>query len=212
MKKIAIIGAGGWGREVALLVAQINKVKPSWELLGFYDDNLPPGTKVDGAPVLGKVENLNAIDSNTSVVVAVASPRDRKEIVGRISNPHVSYPSIVHPNANPGHPGNGFGQGCVISEGCTLTVGVTLRDFVILNLASTIGHDVELGQFTSVMPGCHISGNVKVGSGTLIGTGATVLQNISIGGASVIGAGAVVTKSFPPRSKLLGVPAKNMNE
>lgn len=38
MKKLIIIGASGFGREVAWLVERINKVKETWNLMGFLDD------------------------------------------------------------------------------------------------------------------------------------------------------------------------------
>ena len=39
MNKLYIIGAGGFGREVAWLVERINEINPTWELMGFIDDN-----------------------------------------------------------------------------------------------------------------------------------------------------------------------------
>ena len=35
MKDIVIIGAGGFGREVAWLIEDINKIEPQWNILGF---------------------------------------------------------------------------------------------------------------------------------------------------------------------------------
>ena len=37
MKKLLIIGASGFGREVAWLVERINKKVSEWNLLGFLD-------------------------------------------------------------------------------------------------------------------------------------------------------------------------------
>ncbi|MBQ1759932.1 MAG: hypothetical protein IIZ94_09650, partial [Prevotella sp.] len=46
-KKIAIYGAGGLGREVAGGINRINSCSDEqWELVGFFDDNIPIGTKV----------------------------------------------------------------------------------------------------------------------------------------------------------------------
>ena len=39
MKNIIIIGAGGVGREVSLIIEKINKLKATWNLIGFIDDN-----------------------------------------------------------------------------------------------------------------------------------------------------------------------------
>ena len=39
MKNIVIVGAGGVGREVSLIIQQINMLEPTWNLLGYIDDN-----------------------------------------------------------------------------------------------------------------------------------------------------------------------------
>ena len=35
MKKIVLFGAGGFGKEVAGIIQWINKIKPSYDVLGF---------------------------------------------------------------------------------------------------------------------------------------------------------------------------------
>ena len=61
----------------------------------------------------------------------------------------------------------------------------------------TIGHRVLLHSCT-------------IEDGCLIGMGAIILDNSVIGSESIVGAGALVTmgKKFPPRSLILGSPAK----
>lgn len=44
--------------------------------------------------------------------------------------------------------------------------------------------------------------------GSLIGIGAIVLDGVRIGAGSIVGAGCVVTKSVPPGTLVIGVPAK----
>lgn len=39
MKDIVIIGAGGFGREVVELIDDINLRNPTWNIIGFVDDN-----------------------------------------------------------------------------------------------------------------------------------------------------------------------------
>ncbi|WP_199246202.1 gamma carbonic anhydrase family protein [[Phormidium] sp. ETS-05] len=48
--------------------------------------------------------------------------------------------------------------------------------------------------------------------GSLIGIGAVVMDGVRVGAGSIIGAGAVVTKDVPPRSLLIGIPAKKVRE
>ena len=40
MQDIIIVGASGFGREILETIETINKQNPSWNVLGFIDDNL----------------------------------------------------------------------------------------------------------------------------------------------------------------------------
>jgi sugar O-acyltransferase (sialic acid O-acetyltransferase NeuD family) len=212
MTDLAIIGAGDFGREVALLVHQINKVQPTWNLIGFYDDNLAKGSRVFNLPTLGGVMEIKNSIGKSSLVVGISNPQLKKSIVQKLVNLDLHFPSLIYPACELGDADNAIGKGCIITAGCILTVNITIGDFVIINLATTVGHDAHLGHFTSIMPHCSISGGAKIGSECYFGTGSTILQNLSIGDRSIVGAGAVVTKSFPANAKLIGIPAANRNE
>jgi acetyltransferase-like isoleucine patch superfamily enzyme len=51
-------------------------------------------------------------------------------------------------------------------------------------------------------------GPILIGHDVWLGNGSTLLSGISIGSGSVVGAGAVVAASFPPYSLIVGSPAK----
>jgi sugar O-acyltransferase (sialic acid O-acetyltransferase NeuD family) len=193
-EKIAIYGAGGFGKETRYLLDVINLSGIRFSFQGFLDDDT---TKIKGHPPTGTCEN---------VAVAVALPSAREAIVQRISK-RFDFPNIVHPGVHL-HNSNAIGQGCIICGGVQLTVDITIGNFVIINLNATIGHDVEIGDFTSIMPNVGVSGNVKVGKRVFIGTGAVILQGLTIGDDAVIGAGAVVTKNIPPGVVVKGVPGR----
>ena len=67
----------------------------------------------------------------------------------------------------------------------------------------TIGTDVSIGH-GAVLHGC------RVGDRCLIGIRAIILNGSVISNESIVGAGALVTerKAFPPRSLILGSPAR----
>ena len=44
MKNIVIIGAGDLGKELVWLIEDINKVRPTYLILGFLDDDLSKDT------------------------------------------------------------------------------------------------------------------------------------------------------------------------
>ncbi len=210
MKKLAIYGAGGLGREVALMINQINQVDQQWDLIGFFDDGRRKNDCVDGLMVLGGINDVNAIQSSCAIVIAIADAASRESIVERINNNLINYPIIIHPKALLGSVENEWGEGTIITAGCIFTTGIVVGKFTIVNLACTLGHDVRLGDFCSVMPGCNISGNVVIGESTLIGTGTQVLQNITVGAHCTIGAGAVVINNIESGLTVVGIPANRL--
>jgi carbonic anhydrase/acetyltransferase-like protein (isoleucine patch superfamily) len=70
-----------------------------------------------------------------------------------------------------------------------------------------VGDDVTIGH-QAMVHGC------SVGAGSLIGIQAVVMNGAVIGEGSLVGAGALVTegKVFPPRSLIVGSPAKLLRE
>ncbi len=70
-----------------------------------------------------------------------------------------------------------------------------------------IGNDVTIGHRV-MLHGCTIE------DACLIGMSATILDGAVIGKESIVGAGALVTKNkvFPPRSLIMGSPAKVVRE
>ena len=40
MKDIAVYGFGGYGREIASIIKSINTVEPTWNFVGFFDDDI----------------------------------------------------------------------------------------------------------------------------------------------------------------------------
>ncbi len=69
--------------------------------------------------------------------------------------------------------------------------------------------DTEIGDEVTIGHRCVVHG-CRIEDGCLLGIGCIVLDGALVGEGSVIGAGAVVTPGtkIPPRSMVLGIPAK----
>ena len=208
MKDIAIYGAGGFGREIAYLLEQINKVQPQYNLIGYYDDGVDPNTAVGELRVLGNISDLNAIDYQLCVVVAIGAPAIKKKVIEQINNPNLSFPNLFHPSVMWQLDTVKFGKGNIICAGNLLTVDIEIGDFVILNLSCTVGHDTVIKDYSSFMPSVNISGEVLIEEAVYVGTGAKIINQLTIGQNTIVGAGAVVSKDLPANCTAIGIPAK----
>ena len=195
MRDIVIIGAGGIGREVAWIIEEINEVKPTWNVIGFVDENIEMHNKVlNGYKVLGNLEALDKLEIKPYVVVAIANCSVKKDIVTRLEN-KFNFATIVYPSVRFSKYVE-VGQGSIIYPGVILTVNTKIGEHVIISGNCGIGHDTIIGGYSSVLWGSNFSGYDIVGESCFIGIGTKIIQGININDGSRIGAGIIVTEDI----------------
>ncbi len=210
LKKIVILGAGGFGREASLLVEQINRASAmeKIELIGFIDDDQKKINQVFRSyKVLGGLSCLSKLAENVLTICVVGKPEIKKNMIIRAEDYSLQHTSLIDPDVEL----NGelrTGTGVLINKGCIFTTNITIGNHVSINPGCGIGHDVEIGDYTTLMWRVNLSGDVKVGHCCLLGTGVTVLQGLKIGNSVTIGAGAIVTKDLPDNCTAVGIPAR----
>lgn len=209
LRPLAIFGAGGLGREVLVLVHQINEHQPTWQLTGFYDDAQPSLDTLHGLPYLGTAADLNEVAAPLHVVVAVGNSQSRAAVVAQLTSPHVTFATLIHPGvACAPYQNLQIGAGCIITQGCILTTDITLGQHVLLNLGCTVGHDAVLKDFCSLMPHANVGGAAHLETGVYLGTNATVINHVHVGARTIVGAGAVAVRNLPANCTAVGVPAQ----
>ena len=209
MKDLIIFGASGFGREVAWLVERINKVSPTWNLLGFMDDAEEiQDSEINGYKLLGKTGDVNKY-SDAYFVVAVGASRVREKIVNNMKaiNPDIKFGTVVDPSVELSDLVT-IGEGTIICAHTIITVNISIGNHVIINLDCTIGHDAILHDFVTLYPSVNVSGITQIGHAVELGTGMQIIQGKNIGDYSIVGAGAVVVKDIPAKCTAVGSPAK----
>ena len=212
-KKIVLIGAGGFGREVASIIEVLNKVKPTYELLGFLDDGSQyhEGMMINDYPWLG---NRNwIIDHKDDVVCTccIGNPKIKKIIQEELTEKGVTFETIVAYGGFIG-PHTRIGAGCVFYGGVMLSVNCSIGDGVVLNQMVNIGHDVVIGDYTTIMPMSGISGGCKIGQEVRIGGHVFVIPGKKIGDGATVAAGSIVFSNVKGGTTVLGNPAKRIRE
>lgn len=207
MKNIVIIGAGGVGREVSLIIEKINKLKATWNLIGFIDDNVNNWNKViNGYPVIGGMDSLEKLPLDTYVVIAIANYNAKKKIVNKIDN-KFKFATIIDPKVWI-HDYMTIGEGTIIYEGAILTANIEVGNHVIISPKCGVGHDSIIKDYVSLLWNVNVSGNDVIEEGVMMGSGSTVIQGKRIEKGSTVGAGAVVIDDIDSYSTVVGVPAK----
>lgn len=207
MKDLYIIGAGGFGREVAWLVERINEVIPTWNLKGFIDDNEARwGTYEGGYEVLGGTEFL-INQSDVYTVCAVGSAKVRQQIIEKLKGSNINFATLIDPSVISSKRVE-IGEGTIICAGTILTVDIKIGNHVIINLDCTLGHDDVIDDFVTIYPSVNVSGNVSVGKCCELGTGMQIIQGKKITSGVILGAGAVVVKDIIESGTYIGCPAR----
>lgn len=209
MKELYIVGAGGFGREVAWLVERINKKEKLWNLVGFLDDSKESwGKEINGHQVLGGLDFLQNKQGECWVICAIGASQVRKTVIERLEQyTNVRFATLIDPTVLLSDFVE-IGEGSILCAGTILTVNIQIGNHVIVNLDCTVGHDAILEDYVTVYPSVNISGNVLVKQCVELGTGTQIIQGKTIGTSSIVGAGAVVVKDIPEKCTAVGIPAK----
>lgn len=117
------------------------------------------------------------------------------------------FVNIVHPHSSVSEQVQ-MNQGIYMGPGAVTEAYSRLGFGVFINRGVTIGHHVEIGDFSTLNPGVHVAGNCRIGKGVGLGIGAVVFDHVSIGDGSIIGGGSVVTSDIPPGVVAYGNPCR----
>jgi carbonic anhydrase/acetyltransferase-like protein (isoleucine patch superfamily) len=164
-----------------------------------------------------------------SIIYAASSQDEIRQSLSFMSHP------MIPPDFQ-GWPNPDLSAATFVAANATVLGQVTVAVGVSIWYNAVLRGDVEaihIGAHSNVQDGAVLHGDpgeptyledyVTVGhqavihsayieSGCLIGIGAVVLNGVRIGAGSIVGAGAVVTKSIPPRSLVVGTPARLIRE
>ncbi|MBP2618039.1 serine acetyltransferase [Chryseobacterium jejuense] len=211
MKKIAIIGAGGFGQEVYCIWRdQLEHEGVEYEFVGFYDDADDLYENRFGK-VLGKVDALNHVDYPLEVAIAIGSPQLIYQIKNRLNNPNLIFPNIIHPSVQfLGKESIHLGEGNILSLNVIFSCNTTIGNFNIFNTRATLGHDDIVGDYNVFSPNVQISGAVIIEDLNLFGFSCGVIQKKKIGNRNILGAGAILLRTIKDEGTYIGIPAVKM--
>jgi len=186
-RSIAIIGAGGMGRDALLVLDALDlsgNIRAFYEQASYWRDRC-----IHSIPV----RPLHELDTTSSdVLVALGDGELRRTIIQSLPR-DTRYPTFVHPSTIVGRKVE-LGPGTLVSAGCILTTDITIGRHVQINIGTSIAHDCVVGDFSTLSPGVSLSGNCIVEQLAFLGTRCVVREKCRIGAGTTIGMGAVVVR------------------
>jgi len=204
---VIIIGAGGFGSEVAETVNQLK----DYNLIGFLDDGKKILTKCNGYPILGKIDWIVKRDrylAPLGVIISIADPKKREDIASKLKHiQNLWFPQIIHPSVFIPK-STSIEDGVIIQNNCFISCNVNINKFTQVNCHSVIGHDSIIGKFVTLSPASKVMGNVTLGDRVFFGVNASTTRGIKIGDDSVLGGCSFALESIPKESCYYGNPAK----
>ena len=190
--ELALYGYGGHAREVA---AQIDQ-----PITFFVDDKY----------LTEETKPISEFDpTKYLIMVAVADSKDRFDMVQRLPK-ETQFFTFIHPTALILSDNVQVGVGSFIGANSILTTNIKLGKHTILNRGNQIGHDSEIGDYFSAMPGAIISGNVKIHDCVYMGTNSSIKEKLSIHSLSTIGMNSCVVKHIKEPGVYVGVPVRKI--
>ena len=209
MSELILIAASGLAREVLAMVRSSGQ----YDVVGLLDDDREmAGVTVDGAPVLGTIDEA-AKYTHAFVLVCIGSGRAREAVVDRLTAMGLNearYATAIDPSVQ--YPeGCRIGRGSILLRNVTLTAAVTLGSHVVAMPSVTFTHDDDVADFATFAAGVSLGGGVRVGRAAYLGMNSSVRERASVGAYATVGMGAAVLSNVPDGETWVGVPAHEID-
>lgn len=166
MKKLLILGAGGYGRTVADLAAQLG----CYREIRFLDD------RRTGKDILGKCEEyIKFVDRDTDIYPAFGYHSYRMKWLAIFMEKGLPVPTLIHPRAYVS-PTAKIGMGTVVLPMAVVNTGVTVEAGCIINIGALIDHDSVIEKGAHLAPGAIVKAENRIRAGSKIESG-IVIEN-----------------------------------
>ena len=213
LKDIAIIGAGGMAREVAWLIQNINRQAPTWNIIGFLEDERNSdiiGKTLNGYEVFGEETWLATYKSEICIICGIGNGLIRSSLYKQYSlKSNIEIATLVDPSVLIDDSIT-IGQGSVICRNSIITVNSHIGKGVIVNVNTLIGHDSTIGDYSTLAPFVKASGATSIGDFCNIGSGAFILEGTTIATKTTIGPLAAVYKNIDTSGTYAGNPTRRI--
>jgi len=205
-RRLLIVGAGGFGREV------LQWARDAWPehaslIAGFLSDD-PRRLEgfSTGLGILGPVEAYEKRPGDY-LLLAIGVAYIRRTVADRLKAQGAEFATLIHPTAVVAASAH-IGGGSIVCPGAVISDAARLGQCVLVNYHASFGHDSSAGDFAVLSPYATLGGGAVIGEDVFLGLHASVGPGKRVGDRSKVSANSCVLTSTPNDAFIFGVPGR----
>lgn len=201
-RRILIVGAGGFGREV------LQWARDAWpeharKIAGFLSAD--PFRNVP-LPIVGDPTTFEPA-AGDGFLLGIGVPYRRRQVCESMLSARQAFLSLVHPTALVAASAT-LGTGSIICPHATVSDSAVVGEFVLLNYHASVGHDARASAYSVMSPYATLGGAAEIGEDVFLGLHASVGPGIRVGARSKVSANSCVLADAEADSLVYGVPGR----
>ncbi|MBN1326995.1 MAG: acetyltransferase [Candidatus Cloacimonetes bacterium] len=211
-KGVIILGGLGNGSVVASAILDARKNNSSeWEFAGYLNDRIETGRKIEGLPVLGKLDQVgNFLERGyyfINTIYRIEGQKERIQLFESLKIPEERMATFIHPTAYIA-PDVEIGNGTAILPQVIISPGVKIGRCCLIMSGAFIGHNDFIDDHCHLAAQSCLSSMISIGRGVHIGLNATVREGLKIGAYATLGMGSVLLNDIGKNEIWVGNPAR----
>lgn len=205
-RRIVIVGAGGFGREVLQWARDAWPDKAS--LIGGFlsDDSRRLDGFSSGVGILSAVSDYQPATGDY-LLLGIGVPYSRRRVAEDLLARGARFLTLVHPYAAVS-PTSSIGQGSTVCPFAVVSDSSSVGRFVLVNYHASLGHDASAADFCVLSPYAALGGGSHIDEEVFLGMHASVGPGVRVGPRSKLSANSCGLSNTPQDSIVYGVPGR----
>lgn len=205
-RRIVIVGAGGFGREV------LHWARAAW---GTHADRIAGYLSADphlldahgpSLGILGDPRDFVPLPGD-GLVLAIGIPGTRRTVAEVLLAKGATFLPVVHPTAVVA-PTATIGAGSIVCPHAVVSDAARTGACVVVNYHASLAHDACAGDFAVLSPYAALGGGAVIEEDVFLGLHATVGPGVRVGARSKVSAGSCALFDVASDSLVHGVPGR----
>jgi len=201
-RRIIIVGAGGFGREV-LLWARDAWPNHAAKIAGFLSAD---ASLLVPLPIIADPASFTP-EPGDALLLAIGVPEVRRHVAEDLESRRSQFLTLIHPTAIVA-PTATIGTGSILCPYSIVSDAAQVGRFTLLNYHTSLGHNATTGDFAVLSPYATLGGAAHIGDDVFLGLHASVGPSKRVGARSKVSANSCALTNAPVDSLVFGAPGR----